>query len=143
MASPAEGVKDLLVAASVGTFGATTGWAIMVGTVQEDPNTMISIFDSPGEPSNPKYLLDFPYFQILIRGEPGGYEAAHQKAIDCRDVLLGMDPAVVNSDNWDIITQVGTVSFLKQDESSRPVFTSNYRIILEPAASGLTNRVSL
>lgn len=143
MASPAEVIKDLLVAASLGTFGASTGWNIVVGGFTDAPNTQISCIDSPGEPSNPKWLLDYPYVQVLVRGDKRAYAAAYQKVLDVRDVLLGLEPGDIDGDNWNGITQIGTPAFLRYDENDRPLFTSNYRIILEPAASALTNREPL
>ena len=142
--SPAVGVKERLLAApAIGLNGGLTAWGIFIGTMPPKPDACIAIFDTPGANSSPKWLLDFPQVQILVRGNENGYPQAYQKLIDCRDRILGMDPMVIAGDRWDGVTQVGSAAFLQYDENNRPIFTSNYRIILEPAASASSHREPL
>lgn len=140
MASPAEGVALLLETAGVGTRAATSGWSIGVGRRLQSPDTMIVVFDTPGENPNPKWLLDHPHFQVVIRGAKDAYGAAWAKAKDVKDVVLGMEPQTVNGDLWDGIIGQGDIFFLEYDDNNRPVFAANYKIFLEPATSALTKR---
>lgn len=141
--SPAKGAADLLVAASVGTLAAATGWAIYIGRFVDKPDSMISLYDTPGQSPNPKWLLNEPHFQVLVRGNKDDYAGAYAKANDVRDVLLGMNAQTVNGDRWDGVLMMGDILFLHYDENSRPMFSGNYKIFLEPAASLLTQRSPL
>ncbi len=142
MASPAKGAMDLLVGVGVGVDG-DAGWAIKVGRAPTSPDTLISIYDTPGEAPNPKWLLSFPHFQVQVRGAIDDYAGAYQKAKDVQDVLLGMKSQAVNGDQWDGIVGVGDIAFLKFDENNRPLFAVNFKVFLEPATNALTQRQPL
>lgn len=142
--SPAVQVASVLIAASVGSSVSTDSWPITVGRLMSDPDAQIALYDSPGQTPNPKWLLDFPIVQVMVRGGKDDYPGGWSKAQDIKDVLLGRDVEIlIDGDRWDGITMLGDVSFLKYDENSRPLFTANYRIIREPAASALTQREPL
>lgn len=131
-------------ASGIGTIGGATGWRIGVGRMPDTPDTSICIYDSPGEHPNSKWLLDYPYVQVIVRGSPDGYQAARQKAQDVYDVLFGCSPrAMPNGDNIDAITVVGNPSHVGNDQKNRPMISANYRIIFEPQPSALTNREPL
>jgi len=140
--SPADSVSSLLITAGVGVDG-DSGWVVKVGKLVTQPNTCIAVYDAPGEAPDPKWLLDYPYFQVMIRGEVDDYAGAYQKAKDVKDVLLGVNAQVVNNDRFDGIIGIGDIAFLKYDEKSRPLFSVNFKAFLEPATSALTNRQPL
>ncbi len=133
MADPAEGIKDLLVAAGVGTFAATTGWGIFIGREPGEIDSIITIYHTGGRDPNSKWLLDFPSIQVKIRGDRAGYQAAHAKAIDVRDALLGLPGQDINGDRWDLVVALGGVNNLGFDEKNRPMFTVNFELTIEPA----------
>lgn len=141
MTAPTVEVKDYLVAQGVGTFGATSGWAIYIGIEPEDPDTVITLYDRPGDIANPKYSLDYPRWQIRVRGTPNSYVATHGKAKEIKDVLLGLPPQNLGTTRYDGVFMVGDIFYLQADEKGRPIFITNWRGILEPVASG--NRISL
>lgn len=144
MASPAMSVGDLLVNAGVASSGsADADWTVKIGRWVDTVDRMIVVFDSPGEAPDPKWLLDYPRFQVVVRGRPGEYDVAWQKAKDCKDVLVGMTPQDINGDRFDGILGVGDIAFLKYDEKERPLFSMNYRSFFEPAQSALTQRQPL
>ena len=132
------------MADSVGVFNASSGWAIYIS---REPSTAldqaITIFDTGGEPPNPKWLLDFPTVMVRIRGARGKYKAAWQKAKDVKDSLLAVGPQVINGDQWDGINIAGDINAISYDENDRPLFTINFRLIVEPATSALSNRAPL
>ena len=94
--NPATAVKDLLVSAGVGTFAASTGWGIYVNEMPTSPDTVIAVMDTPGGTPNPKYALDFPSVQCLVRGSPNGGQALQTKAIEIKDALLGITSQDLN-----------------------------------------------
>lgn len=142
MTDPAEGTKDLLVTAGVGTFGATTGWGIYISKEPESPDSVITITNAGDHfPANPKWLLDYPTVQVRVRGDKGGYQAAHAKAIEVRDALLGLPSQTLNGDVWEIVVEVGGINWLGFDEQNRPRMSMNYNLTIQPATG--TNRLAL
>jgi hypothetical protein len=142
MASIAEGVAQILVDKGVGVLSGN-GWTIKVSQYVSTPDQLITINDTGGAPPNPKWRLDFPTFQVQVRGAVNGYAAAWQKMKDCKDVLLGMDAQEVNGDRWDGVLAMGDLVPLGYDEQNRPMLAMNFRMFVEPAASALDNRESL
>ena len=144
MSTISEGIKDILVADSVGVFNATTGWAIYISTEPVGSiDQAITVFDTGGEPPNPKWLLDYPSVMVRIRAKVGDYLVGWAKAKNVKDSLLAVGPQTINLDQWDGINMAGDINHIGYDESNRPLFTINFRLIVEPVASALTNRASL
>ncbi len=141
MSSPSEGIRDLLVAAGVGTFNAPSGWSIHISRMPAKPDTCIVIYDSGGKPSNPKWLLDFPTIQVRVRGDENGYLAAQAKCKAVVDALLGLPSQDINGDRWVMITQLSAPTFLGYEDNKRPQFSINFQLTIEPASG--TNRESL
>lgn len=135
--------KDILVSGGAGTFAATSGWSLHVNGLPDDnmsPDTAISISNSGGAASNPKWLLDFPHVQVRVRGAKNGYNAAWTKAVQVHDLLLGISSQNVSGGRLDSVTAIGHINPLGNDDSNRPHFTMNFAIIAEPTASAETNR---
>lgn len=141
MADNAVGIKDLLETAGVGVFAALSGWSIAISKEPQQPDTVVTVYNTGGPPPNPRYLLDFPNVQVRVRGGKGGYEAAQAKAQACKDALLGIPSQVLNGDNWNGITMQSDVMLIGYDETNRPIFTMNFSLIIEPATGA--NRVAL
>lgn len=140
MAAPSEGFRSLLVAAGIGTFNASTGWSIHIGKEPTEPDTAITIYDSGGSPPNPKWLLDYPSVQVRVRGANGGYVAARAKAVDIKNALLGLDSQDIDGDRWVSVTMAGDIGLIGYDQSNRPLFSLNFRLIIEPQTAAGTNR---
>lgn len=141
--APSEGASLILQTAGVGVIAANSGWRIGTGKMIDKPDTQIVSFDAPGQQHDPKWLLDYSVVQVMVRAAPDGYNVGYRKMRDCVDALLGIDAMTVNGDRWDGITTLGTASHIGYDENGRPMFSCNFRIILEPAASSLTHREPL
>jgi Bacteriophage minor capsid protein len=141
MTDPAEGIKDLLVTAGVGVFAATTGWGIFIGSEPDTPDTAVTIYNTAGQTGDYMFLVDYPSVQVRIRGAAGGYQAAYAKAYSVLDELMGLPAQVINGDRWDSVTAVGNVNNLGFDAKRRPLFSTNFNLIIEPATG--VNRVAL
>jgi len=133
---PSQGAKDLLAA-----HAGVSGWAIEIGAMPDTPNKVIMISDTGGQTPNPKWLLDFPTIQTLIRGEVSGYLDTFTEAKAVKDLLLGIDSQVLNGDNWNGITLNGDLRFIGRDKSSRPMFSVNFALIIEPQVVANSNRL--
>jgi hypothetical protein len=130
--TPAEMLKDILVTAGIGTFGGSTGWGIYVSKEPDNLDTVITLYDSGGEDPNPKWLLNYPSVQIMIRGTENGYQAMFTKAQAVVDALLGY-PSTDFADQRLVSTrQIGGLGFLGYDEKKRPRITTNWSLITEP-----------
>ena len=136
------GIKDLLIASpALGTFGANTGWSINIGKLVSSPHTAIGIMQSGGLPPNPRYLLDYPSVQIMVRGAANDYQGGLAKAQAVKDRLLGIPSQTLNSDRWVACNMLGDIINLGFDENNCPMFALNFQLIIEPASG--TNRVAL
>lgn len=136
-------LRDLLVAAGIGTFEAASGWGIWIGKEPKQPDQAVVIARTGGLPPDPKWLLDYPTYQIRVRGAKGNYAQALSKAEDIKDVLLGIDSQDINGDRLVSVTMTSDIGFIGYDENDRPHFSLNFRLITEPAPSALSNREAL
>lgn len=145
MGSPAVGARQLLLNANVGAMPVddSTVWPIHVSRRMEKPDAQIVCFDAPGESSNPKWLLDEPHVEVMVRGPKDDYPTAYNKAKEVKDALLGLTPQDVNGDWWAGVLILGDITPLGYDEQNRPLFSINFKLFVEPATSALTNREAL
>jgi Bacteriophage minor capsid protein len=136
---PSDILRGLLTA-HVGA----SGWALETGAMPNDPDRIIMLTDTVGIEPNPKFLLDFPTCQILVRGPVSGYRDAYREAKAVKDLLLGVDPFTTgDGDRMVSITQNGDLGSIGRDESMRPLFTINFALIIEPQVVGNSNRIAL
>ncbi len=133
-----QGIKDLIA-----THVGGSGWQTEIGAMPKTPDKVIMVSDTGGQDPNPKWLLDFPTIQVMVRGIVSGYLATFQEAKAVKDILLGVDAQVIQGDRWDGITQNGDLAFIGRDENDRPLFSVNFAIILEPQLVGDSNRLAL
>ncbi len=141
MTAPSKECIEILLAASI-VGSPTQSWPAFVGGLQSTPDAQVSVVDTPGQTPNPKYLVDFPTIQVMVRGAPNGYEDAWAKGLAIKDKLLGMDPYNHSTSRWDGVTGLGDL-MLRNDENSRPLIAVNFRIIREPSSAPGSARESL
>lgn len=134
MTSPSKECVETLITASI--VGApTASWPAFVGRLMTSPDAQVAVIDTPGQTPNPKYLLDFPTIQVMVRGAVDDYSGAWSKALAIKNKLLGTDPIVFTESRWDGVTMLGDVMFLRYDDNSRPLISLNFRIIREPVTT--------
>lgn len=141
MVAVEEGIKDLLVTAGVGVFGSQVGWGIFIGPEPTSPNTVITIREFGGAGPMAKWLVDFPSIQTMVRGDPGGYQAAKAKAQSVLDELHSILSLDLNGDRWNSIIATTRPAYMGIDQKDRPKFSVNFKLIIEPATG--THRISL
>ncbi len=107
------------------------------------PDSVVAVIHSGGEESNPKWLLDYPHVQVMVRGNPNGYLDAWDKTRQVYDVLLGITAKNVEGGRIDGITALGYINSLGFDDSDRPMFSTNFRLITEPDPTPESNRSAL
>lgn len=139
--APSVTVKDLLVASGVGQFGPGTGWRIYVGKDPFEPDSVITVRDSPGRNPHPALLLDFPSIQVTVRAAQGDYRGAYGKAVEVKNTLLGLPSQDLGGDRWLSVTMAGDIQSIGWDDRNRPILSLNFNLIIEPTVG--TNRVAV
>lgn len=125
------------------TYIDTTDWALYTAVMPDTPDKVVLVTDTAGRDPNPRYLLDYPGAQILVRGSSSDYVATNLIAHNAKDVLLGIESQDVGGDRIVAINMLADVGFIGRDDRMRPTFTFNLAMIVEPAATAQTNRVAL
>lgn len=133
--SPAEGIRDILVACDV--LGGATGWAWEIGAIRDTAKS-VAIIDSGGREGEVKVAIDYPSVQLIIQGEKltGGYSVAWDKASEIYKLLHGIDTP---NQTWSELTScvaMGYITSLGRDDSDRPRFSLNFRLITTPEDVG-------
>ena len=140
---PSEHVKDYLVTKGY-TFGGTDNWALYIGKQPENPDRVITIYDSGGLAPDPKWTLLYPSVQLRIRGDQQGYKDTALEARKLRHYLIGVPSYTAsNTDRIVSITGIGDIAHTGWDDKNRPDFVFNLRMIIEEDATPETNREEL
>lgn len=142
MNPPSAILKDFLVTEGIGVFGAATGWSIHVGVEPEEPDTTITLYDTPGEEPNPKWLVDYPHWQIRVRGAPNSYLGGYNKAAEVKAAMLGLPSQELGGIIFAGIYVITDIFLLMNDKKGRPIFVTNWRGIIH-LPDGTGNRLSL
>ncbi len=144
MAAPSEIVRAILQqATAVIPTNPSAEWASHVSKMPENPDRAVAIFDTGGGNSHPSLLLDFATVQVRVRSAAGDNSGAWTKIKAVKDRLLGYPSANVGSDRVVSITSIGDITFLGRDINDRPEYVTNWRLIIEPATTALTNRIAV
>lgn len=138
---PTIDMRGLLVAAGLGVVGGNNPWSIYLGSEPNSPDDVVTLYDTGGDPPNPKFLLDEPRFQVRVRGN--SYKAAYDRATAIKDALLGLPSQDINGTRYEGIYVVLDVGFLRADTEGRSIFVTSYRIIREPNQVAGQSRVPL
>lgn len=142
MARPTDIVRTLLLAApAVVSSVVTADWCTHISKVPTTPHRVIGLFDTGGVNPNPAILLDFKTVQVQVRGGPNDNELTFSKAQAIKDRLLGIDSQTVLGDRLCSLTMIGDITFMGRNDQDQPLYSINFRLIIEPATNSLTNRV--
>lgn len=140
-------ITDLLVTKGYARYtSAKVAWAITIGKMLDDPVRQITIVQTGGLASNPRWLLDYPSIQVRVRGGPNDYQITREKAEILFNLLVGQESYTApNGDRIDHINAIGSVAWMGWDVKERPEFVFNLRLIAEPLAANVpgTNREQL
>jgi hypothetical protein len=138
MTSPADQISDLVPTT---VLGGSSGWALKVGKMPAEPDQVVCFYDTGGSNPMPTFRLDFRAVQCMVRGKPGDYVSAYNKAQQIKDSLLGRDPHdFASGDHLSGITMLGDIIYVTQDDAGRHQFSINFRVFWEPATNALSHR---
>ena len=135
MASPAEGLKAVVEAASL--IGGVSGWAGKIGGLSGDL-PCAAFIDSGGRAGEVLIPIEYPTVQILVRGSAGqgGYTASYDKAEGIHAFLQGIPQNPPQFLRLTSCVAIGFVNWLGRDESDRPQWSLNFQLITEPVTAG-------
>lgn len=136
MASPQDDIATLLENAGVALKGPGTGWRLFIGGLPSSPDSVVGVERSGGLAPNPKYALDFPQIQVVVRGPPGETQSVDAKAEEVKRALLGIPPQTgAFGEIWGI-TMLSDIAPLGRDEQDRKMVSLNFQLWLEPNQVG-------
>lgn len=145
---PAKAVVDILVAKSLGTFNSgVDSTHLCIGHLPATPDFVVLVNHTGGAAPYPHLALDEPSVQIMVRGSKNGYAAAKARMIAIKNGLLGMASILVgntggyNGDTYRACTMISDITYLGQDDNTRPIFSANFSFIVLPDPQG--NRVAI
>jgi len=123
----------------------TNDWGVNISKLPTTPVKVVAIFDTGGVGNpNPALLLDFPTVQIQVRGGVNDNAAAYAKAKEIKDRLLGAPSQTLSGDRLVSVGMVSDITFMGRDEANdQPIYSINFRLIVEPATNSLTNRIAV
>lgn len=112
---------------------------IFIGEQPDEPNTVITIYDTGGKESNPKWRIDYPEIQVRVRDE--SYTTAYSIISDIRGKILGKESIVKGDYIYVGFYTIGDIIAMPKDDKRRSSFVLNFSIIREPLISD--NRTQL
>jgi len=122
MKSQANQTRKIIENAGIATFAND----LFVGEEPTDPDNVITVYDTGGEPPDEAGAADNPSVMIRIRNN--NYLGGFEKASDIKDLLW------FNNSHFDlngvrlIYFLLGDINSLGKDSNGRYVFTINFRI---------------
>jgi hypothetical protein len=100
-----------------------------VFSMPDQPDLCVSIHDTGGGPSNPSYRLDYPSFQVMVRGKVStGYLEAFALAESIKEVFRECHNEVVNATQYIGVWVYVDVTFIGWDAKRRPKFSINFNV---------------
>ena len=125
---PSEDVKNILVSDPVLGLTLAFGVNVFIGPYPEQPDSLVSIYDSPGEKPEFNYSYERPHVQVVVRGARGGYRDAHILSRDIAGLLHGIHNEEHGGARYVGIWMIGDVNSVGEDQLQRPMFTINFRL---------------
>lgn len=125
MASPAKAIAEWLDALSgaPGSLQATTGWALCIGMEADEPEKVITVYDTGGE----EQVQDGEFRPTLqVRTRAHDYAECYNKQIEIRDLLIAADDITGIVSVWNN----SQPQAIGKDDNDRFLFTSNYRVMV-------------
>lgn len=128
-----------------GQSAALNGWTWVIGKIPLGPDQVIVFIDQGGVSGLPHLLVDYLGLQVIVRSSKGdvGYNSSYLMMRMIRDALLGPLGQPPEFTELTGITERGTIVPMGYDESDRHRWSCNFNLLVEPAVTPLSHRVSL
>lgn len=135
--SPSEEIVELLISSSanVGALGASTGWSIHLGRMEDSPDTCICLTDAvPSDMPATNYDYDYPSIQVKVRGNQGGYSTSYAKILEIKELLHASTNTTLGDSRYVQIICAIDIEFLAYDEKDRPMWVATFRCQRTPTS---------
>ena len=113
---------------SVAATGLIHGTDLFTGREPPDPDAVVTLYDTGGEPPQAGFKYDMPTLQARIRSPKEGQVAGYATAESVKDALHGLTNVTINSTRYIGIWAMGDIHQLEWDQNARAIFTVNFRI---------------
>mgnify|MGYP006935473237 CR=1 FL=1 len=110
---------------NAGVASTSGGYRLMYRDLAPVPSQAICVIPSGGQMGQGKVEIDYPGFQVLVRGSSvasSGLEAQVQAV----NATLHLYDGTVNSRVYVNITRTGDVQYLGRDGNQRPLYSVNF-----------------
>jgi hypothetical protein len=141
--SPASDIADFLVDQGVGTYDTNGSLPLIRVGVEPDieNRVLITLYDTPGVPSNPRYQRDQPSIQVRAKAKSEmDYPSAYNAQQSVKDTILGMDRRTINGSLYVGVWMKADIASLASDYNKRSILVSSYRMVRE---YDTTNRMKI
>ena len=128
--------------------------AIFIGKMPDEPANCIVYYDTGGPEQDPRNAIIEAHVQVCVRNS--SYPAGYKTSCAIQETLLGRQKRF-GSTSRDYLTgeetlssmsvvgiwSLGQIAFTHYDERGRAVFSSNYRVVLEPPQGYIDPRTNI
>jgi hypothetical protein len=127
-----DDVKAVLITAGVGVTDTSSSseWPIHLGFMPDGQDQVIALTELPGGQPETKWNVDFPAFQVIVRGQPYEYDTARTKIQAAFVALHNTDSTEFAGTDYKLV--VGATSAptpLGRDEQNRPSLAWTFNVI--------------
>jgi hypothetical protein len=132
MTTPAKDVATWLSQQSgIGTLAGTSGWAIYYSEEPTSPDTVITVYDTPGGTMGNADAQQYdPNIQIRLRGHT--YDDVYAKGEAVRDLLVLPLSRTIGQWFYTGFWLISDLAKIGKDANNRHLFTINFRLMREP-----------
>ena len=128
-----DDIGAALVAAGLVNGG--TGWTLLksrdVDEVTGVAEKTVTVYEFGGDNPEPRWAIDYPNFQVRVRGARNGYSAARDQMQAVFNALHEQEAAVGAA--YVYVYGLGGVIPLGYDANTRPVLVQNFRVMKDRA----------
>ncbi len=125
-----DDIKAVLIAQSVGVSdtGSSEEWAIHLGSMPDNQDQVIAIFELPGDQPESIWRIDHPAFQIMVRSKPYEYDTARTKLQEAFEALHAAEENFTGSDYVVVLANTSGPISLGRDENFRPMLVQSFNV---------------
>jgi len=124
-------IKNVLEAAGLGTFAATSGWAIYIGKGPETPNDVIVLYDVPDGDAIDGICTDLENaanYSLEIRVRSESYPVAYQR-ITAVEKEINRTKFTVGNVRYELVNRDFPPRFDFYDENNRAIWYQRYTVM--------------
>lgn len=116
----------------------TQGTDVFYGLVPPNPDSVTSLMEYGGLPSEPKLgtgvlRLTFPHIQALVRGVRDDYDTPRAKIVTLVNIFVSIVNANVGGVRYLAIEPLQDPFLLRRDDNFRCEFVCNFKVTKEPS----------